>query len=119
LTSDEVKAYTHFLVLICDMAKRQTRVLATEKPVVNEKYQFRCFLLRLGMIGAEYAGTRRILLRNLSGNGSMRSGEPKPREEKSDTAPPESVPEPEAPPPKNDQSPLKKLFGGLKMLVLG
>ena len=118
---EEIKAYTHFLTLLCDMAKRQSRVLATEKPVENEKYAFRCFLLRLGMKGEEYAETRRILLRNLSGNGSMKSGERKPPKEKTDTAP-ETPPEPTLPQepettsPKKQRFSWKKLFIGLKMM---
>ena len=113
LPPEEVNAYTHFICLLCDMAKRQSRVLATEKPVENEKYAFRCFLLRLGMIGEQYAETRRILLRNLSGNGSMKSGERKAPKEKE--PPGESNPEstqPEAP----KKGILKKALGGLKTL---
>ena len=34
-------------------------VTATEKEVDNEKYAFRCFLLRLGFIGAEYKVERK------------------------------------------------------------
>jgi len=49
--AEDVAVYTQFLSALCEMAKKQTRVLAVEKPVVNEKYQFRCFLLRLGFIG--------------------------------------------------------------------
>ena len=120
-SAEEIKAYTHFLTLLCDMAKRQSRVLATEKPVENEKYAFRCFLLRLGMKGEEYAETRRILLQNLSGNGSMKSGERKPPKEKTDAlpeTPPESAPlqEPETTQPKKQRFSWKKLFGGLKMM---
>ncbi len=75
LMPQEVTAYTHFLSLLAEMAKRQARVLAVEREVENEKYAFRCFLLRLGMIGSEYGESRRILLRHLVGNGSMKSGE--------------------------------------------
>ena len=46
--SESVKAYTHFIAAICDMARNQKRVTAKEKPADNEKYAFRCFLLRLG-----------------------------------------------------------------------
>ncbi len=56
------------------MAKEQTRVTATEKPVVNEKYAMRLFLIRLGFIGDEYKSARKILLKNLSGNSSWKSG---------------------------------------------
>lgn len=48
-------------------------MLAKEKPVDNEKYAFRCFLLKLGFIGDEYKTTRKILLQNLSGNGAWKT----------------------------------------------
>ena len=38
----------------------------------NEKYTFRTWLLRLGMIGDEYKAVRKDLLNNLSGNGAFR-----------------------------------------------
>jgi hypothetical protein len=34
-----------------EVAKKQQRVTATEKPADSEKFAFRCFLLRLGFIG--------------------------------------------------------------------
>ena len=71
---DSAKAYTHFITALCDMARRQKRVTAKERPADNEKYAFRCFLLRLGFIGEEYKGERKVLLKNLSGNGSFKSG---------------------------------------------
>jgi hypothetical protein len=72
VSSQELAAYTNFIVALCDMAKRQKRILAVEKPTDNEKFTFRLFLVRLGLIGDEYADTRRILLQNLSGNGSWK-----------------------------------------------
>ena len=39
-TSEEVKAYTDFITALCEMAKKQTRITATEKQVDNEKYAF-------------------------------------------------------------------------------
>ncbi len=71
---DSAKAYTHFITALCDMARRQKRVTAKERPADNEKYAFRCFLLRLGFIGEEYKGERKGLLKNFSGNGSFKSG---------------------------------------------
>ena len=71
---DAAKAYTHFITALCDMARKQKRVTAKERPADNEKYAFRCFLLRLGFIGEEYKNERKILLKNLSGNGSFKSG---------------------------------------------
>lgn len=69
-----VRAYTKFITAICDMAKEQKRVTAKEKPVSNEKYAFRCFLLRLGFIGDEYKAERKILLRNLEGSSAFKGG---------------------------------------------
>lgn len=73
-TAEEVKAYTHFVTALCDMAKKQTRVNSTEKSVENEKYAFRCFLLRLGFIGPEYKTERKILLSKLLGSSAFKSG---------------------------------------------
>ena len=74
LTSDEVKAYIHFVTALCEMAKTQQRVNATEKQVENEKYAFRCFLLRLGFIGSDYKTERKILLSKLPGSSAFKSG---------------------------------------------
>lgn len=69
--SEEIRAYTELITRLCEMAIRQKRAGAV-KETNNEKYTFRCFLLRLGMIGAEYKTTRKILLRNLTGNSAFR-----------------------------------------------
>ena len=58
-TPEELKAYDTFICKLCELARTQKRVTATEKPTDNEKYAFRCFLLRLGFIGAEYRDARR------------------------------------------------------------
>ena len=72
--SDAAKAYTHFISALCEMSRNAKRVTATEKPVENEKYAFRCFLLRLGFIGSEYKGERKILLKNLTGSSAFKDG---------------------------------------------
>lgn len=72
--SDAVQAYTHFLSALCEMSKNAKRVTVIEKAVDNEKYAFRCFLLRLGFIGAEYKTERKILLKNLSGSSAFKNG---------------------------------------------
>jgi len=81
ITSDEVKAYTYFVTALCEMAKTQQRVNSTEKQVENEKYAFRCFLIRLGFVGSEYKTVRKILLKNLSGNSAFKNGAPTKAEE--------------------------------------
>lgn len=69
----EAKAYEAFISKLCEMARNQKRVNATEGSIDNEKYAFRCFLLRLGFIGAEYKETRKILLRNLTGSSAFKN----------------------------------------------
>ena len=73
---EECEAYSHFICALCEMSVTQKRVNASEKEVDNEKYAFRCFLLRLGFIGNEYKAERKILLQNLSGNSSWKNGAP-------------------------------------------
>ena len=73
-TGEEVKAYTHLITALCDMARNQKRITAKDKDTDNDKYAFRCFLLRLGFIGAEFKDERKTLLRNLTGNGAFKSG---------------------------------------------
>lgn len=71
---EETTAYTHFIAALCQMSRDAKRITAKEKPVGNEKYAFRCFLLRLGFIGNAYKADRKILLRNLSGSSAFKSG---------------------------------------------
>lgn len=73
---DEIKAYTHFIAAICQLANTQKRVNASERTIENEKYTFRCFLLRLGFIGPEYKAHRKILLSKLTGSSAFRNGLP-------------------------------------------
>ena len=74
---EELQAYMHFITALCEMTKNQKRITAKEKTVENEKYAFRCFLLRLGFIGDEYKAERKILLRNLTGSSAFKSTERK------------------------------------------
>ena len=74
LTTEEARTYTHFISALCEMARNQKRITAKEKETGNDKYTFRCFLLRLGFIGAEYKAERKILLKNLTGSSAFRNG---------------------------------------------
>ena len=76
IESDEEsrRAYEILVAKLISFAKERTRVTASDRETDNPKYAFRCFLLRLGFIGAEYKRERAILLRNLEGNGAFRSG---------------------------------------------
>jgi len=75
LTAEEVEAYATFISLLCETAKEKKRVTAKagEMPD-NPKYAFRCFLLSLGMIGKEYATSRKVLLSKLEGNSAWKDG---------------------------------------------
>ncbi len=72
--TDSIRAYTHFIAAICKMSKDQKRIQSKKAESDNEKYAFRCFLLRLGFIGEEYKTERKILLRNLTGSSAFRNG---------------------------------------------
>ena len=74
IAEDTVRAYTDFISKLCEMAQKQKCAVAKEKPTENEKYAFRCFLLRLGMIGDAYKTSRRILLQNLTGSSAFKCG---------------------------------------------
>ena len=74
MDGESAKAYTHLVSALCEMARNAKRVTATEKEVDNEKYAFRCFLLRLGFIGSEYKTERKILLKNLTGSSAFKNG---------------------------------------------
>lgn len=76
----ETHAYTCLVSALCHMAKSLSRVTAKEREIDNEKFAFRLFLIRLGFVGEQYKGTRKILLKNLSGNSSWKSGYPPVRE---------------------------------------
>ena len=68
----ELAAYYQLVQGLCELARTQKRVSASEQEVENEKYAFRCFLLRLGFIGRDYKDSRRVLLKRLTGNAAFR-----------------------------------------------
>ena len=70
--SAKVLAYSKLVMALCQFAKKAKRITAKEHEVPNEKYAFRCFLLRLGFIGQEYKECRKILLENLRGSTAYR-----------------------------------------------
>lgn len=70
----DADAYNQFISALCDMAKNQKRINNKPDTSDNEKYTFRCFLLRLGFIGAEFKTVRKVLLRKLSGSSAFRNG---------------------------------------------
>lgn len=68
------EAFLKFLTALCQMSLTQKRVSSKVKNVENEKYAFRCFLLRLGFIGKEYKEDRKLLLKNFTGSSAFKNG---------------------------------------------
>ena len=78
--SEEINYYLQFTESLCKMAVERKRVTSEPKKSENEKYYFRCFLLRLGFIGEEYKGFRKFMMRNLTGNAAFKNGQKKEEE---------------------------------------
>ena len=74
--SDECQAFTDFIGKLAEHSKKQKRISSKVKKTENEKYAFRCFLLRLGFIGTEYKKQRKILLSRLNGSSAFKIGKP-------------------------------------------
>ena len=68
----DADAYCKFISMLCEFAKNQSRINNKPETTDNPKYTMRCYLLRLGMIGAEYKAVRKVLLRNLLGSSAFR-----------------------------------------------
>ena len=69
----DLTAFMVFLTAIIGMAKKLHRINGGTRTAENEKYAFRCFLLRLGFIGDEYKAVRKVLLKNLEGSSAFRT----------------------------------------------
>lgn len=76
--TEAMAAYHLFVRALCETACNQKRVTAEPRAVENEKYTFRCFLLRLGFIGDEYKSARKILMAGLAGDGSFKKSKKDP-----------------------------------------
>jgi len=74
--TETVQAFMQLAGCLLAKANSQQRVTLQDKPVENEKYAFRCFLLRLGFIVDEYKAARKTLLKNLDGNSAFKNFEP-------------------------------------------
>lgn len=72
LHAGEVKAYIQLCLAISHQALVQRGASRIKTQPENEKYTFRTWLLRLGLIGDEFKTARRHLLKNLEGNIAWR-----------------------------------------------
>ena len=68
LYAGEVKSYIQLCLAISNQALVQKSASRSRTQSSNEKYTFRTWLLRLGMIGEEFKTARQHLLKNLDGN---------------------------------------------------
>ena len=68
----DADAYCTFISMLCEFAKNQSRINRKPDTSDNPKYTMRCFLIRLGMVGAEFKAARKAILRNLTGNSAFR-----------------------------------------------
>lgn len=72
LHAGEVKSYIQLCLAISHQALVQRGASRSKTQSSNEKYTFRTWLLRLGMIGDEFKTARLHLLKNLEGNIAWR-----------------------------------------------
>lgn len=68
----EMKAYIQLCIAMCVLAHEVKYASPKPQQTENEKYAFRCWMLRLGFIGDEFSTAREILLRNMDGNCAWR-----------------------------------------------
>lgn len=73
LHAGKVKAYAQFCACIVASALNAKRASSVSHTTGNEKYAFRCWLLKLGMIGDEFKTARQHLLANLDGDSGWRT----------------------------------------------
>lgn len=64
----KVKTYIQLCLAISGQALNQTCAATRKTTSTNEKYTFRTWLLRIGMIGDEFKTARKFLLENLEGS---------------------------------------------------
>lgn len=78
MSPEKEEAYRQFLEKLFQTAHARKWVVPNRKNTssgVSEKYRFRIWLNQLGLKGTEYASTRKLLTRNLSGSSAYSSQE--------------------------------------------
>lgn len=72
LHAGKIRSYIVFCLAISHQALKQKSASARRTHTDNEKYTFRCWLLRLGLIGDEFKNCRRHLMKALDGDAAWR-----------------------------------------------
>jgi hypothetical protein len=70
----KIKAYVQLCLAMVQHAKATKRAKFEKLATENPKYTFRCWLLRLGLIGDEFKTARKHLLDKLEGDTAWRNG---------------------------------------------
>jgi len=72
----DIQTSSEFLSLLIKKAKELQYTSSKPIETDNDKYTFRTWLIRLGMIGPEYKAHRKTLLSSLTGSSAFRNGLP-------------------------------------------
>ena len=72
----KIRSYIVFCLAVTHQALTQKRASAKKFQTDNEKYTFRCWLLKLGLSGDEFKNCREHLMKNLEGCSAWRHGAP-------------------------------------------
>jgi len=73
LHAGKIRSYIVFCLAISHQALKQKSASAKRTYTDNEKYTFRCWLLRLGLIGNEFKNCRLHLMKSLEGDAAWRT----------------------------------------------
>ena len=68
----DIKISSEFLSLLIKKAKELKYATSKQVETDNDKYSFRTWLIRLGMVGADYKEHRKFLLSKLEGSSAFR-----------------------------------------------
>jgi hypothetical protein len=73
LHAGKIRSYIVLALAISHQALKQKSASAKRTYTENDKYTFRCWLLRLGLIGEEFKNCREHLMANLTGNSAWKT----------------------------------------------
>lgn len=76
LSHEETQVCAQFIDRLCKFAIASKRVAAKVRPSENERFDMRCWLIRLGCSGPDYKELRTVFLKNLDGDAAFRYGRP-------------------------------------------
>ena len=74
LHAGKLKAYIQFCLAISAFAKSVTKASPKPQNTDNPKFAMRTWLVRMGMVGDEFATAREMLTKNLAGDAAWRHG---------------------------------------------